>query len=69
MYRHIGFAKVFDNEDDAIKALSNGKIMKSDVIACNPELACSTAVITDGRYSGCTRGPAIGYVSPEALVT
>lgn len=25
------------------------------------------AVITDGRYSGCTSGPAIGYISPEAV--
>jgi dihydroxy-acid dehydratase len=24
------------------------------------------ALITDGRYSGATRGPAIGHVSPEA---
>ena len=25
------------------------------------------ALITDGRFSGSTRGPAIGYVSPEAF--
>lgn len=26
------------------------------------------AVITDGRYSGCTSGPAVGYISPETAV-
>jgi dihydroxy-acid dehydratase len=26
------------------------------------------AVITDGRYSGCTSGPAIGYISPESSI-
>jgi dihydroxy-acid dehydratase len=38
----------------------------SDAIACRKEFAKSTAVITDGRYSGYTRAPAIGYLSPEA---
>ncbi|MEG0615172.1 MAG: dihydroxy-acid dehydratase, partial [Oscillospiraceae bacterium] len=28
----------------------------------------SVALITDGRFSGATRGPAIGHVSPEAAV-
>jgi len=26
----------------------------------------STAIVTDGRFSGATRGPCIGHVSPEA---
>ena len=26
------------------------------------------ALVTDGRFSGSTRGPCIGYVSPEAAV-
>ena len=39
----------------------------SEIIAVNDALARTTAIITDGRYSGCTRGPAIGYVCPEAL--
>lgn len=38
----------------------------SDAIACRREFADTTAVITDGRYSGYTRAPAIGYLSPEA---
>ena len=29
-------------------------------------LHTSCAMITDGRYSGATRGPCIGHVSPEA---
>ncbi len=37
-----------------------------DIIAMDPVLEKSVAVLTDGRYSGCTRGPAIGYVCPEA---
>lgn len=28
----------------------------------------SVALITDGRFSGATRGAAIGHVSPEAAV-
>jgi dihydroxy-acid dehydratase len=31
-----------------------------------PELSNSTALITDGRFSGGTRGLSIGHVSPEA---
>ena len=32
----------------------------------NPELVASTALVTDGRFSGASRGPCIGHVSPEA---
>jgi dihydroxy-acid dehydratase len=38
----------------------------TEAIASNPLLATSTALITDGRFSGATRGPAIGHVTPEA---
>ena len=31
-------------------------------------LGNSVALVTDGRFSGSTRGPCIGYVSPEAFV-
>jgi len=31
-----------------------------------PELVSTVALVTDGRFSGATRGPAIGHVSPEA---
>ena len=33
---------------------------------CGMGLAKSVALITDGRFSGATKGPAIGHVSPEA---
>ena len=38
----------------------------TEAIASNPLLATSTALITDGRFSGASRGPAIGHISPEA---
>lgn len=38
----------------------------TEAIASDPELVSSTALITDGRFSGATRGPAIGHISPEA---
>ena len=28
----------------------------------------SVAVVTDGRFSGATRGPCIGHVAPEAFI-
>ena len=31
-------------------------------------LSDSTALITDGRFSGATRGPCVGHISPEAAV-
>ena len=31
-------------------------------------LTSTTALVTDGRFSGSTRGPGVGYVSPEAAV-
>ena len=34
-------------------------------ISCST-LAASIALITDGRFSGASKGPAIGHVSPEA---
>lgn len=38
----------------------------TEAIASDPRLSESIALITDGRFSGATRGPAIGHVSPEA---
>ena len=38
----------------------------TEAIASDPELVETIALITDGRLSGATRGPAIGHVSPEA---
>lgn len=39
----------------------------TEAIASDPELGKSIALITDGRFSGASRGPAIGHVSPEAV--
>ena len=89
MMKHEGPARVFDSEDDAIKAIYSGKVIKpGDVIViryegpkggpgmremlnptsaiCGMGLDTSVALITDGRFSGATRGASIGHVSPEA---
>ncbi|MEF3305951.1 dihydroxy-acid dehydratase [Paenibacillus sp. GYB003] len=39
----------------------------SELIASDPVLSKTTALVTDGRFSGATRGPCIGYLGPEAL--
>ena len=39
-----------------------------EAICSDPALASSVALITDGRFSGASRGPVIGHVSPEAAV-
>jgi dihydroxy-acid dehydratase len=88
MLQHVGPARIFDSEDDAIKAIYNGQINKGDVVVIRYEgpkggpgmremlsptsalagmgLDKEVALITDGRFSGATRGAAIGHVSPEA---
>lgn len=37
-----------------------------EAISSDPSLCASIALITDGRFSGASRGPVIGHVSPEA---
>lgn len=88
MLKHEGPARVFDGEEDAIKAIYDKKIHKGDVVVIryegpkggpgmremlNPTSAIAgmgldkdVALITDGRFSGATRGASIGHVSPEA---
>ena len=90
MMVHQGPAKIFDSEEDAMKAIMNKQIRKGDVVVIRYEgpkggpgmremlsptatiagmgLSESVALITDGRFSGATRGPCIGHVSPEAAV-
>lgn len=87
--RFEGRAKVFDSEEEGMKALLNGKIKAGDVVVIRYEgpnggpgmremlsptatiagmgLSESVALITDGRFSGGTRGPCIGHISPEAM--
>lgn len=81
-------ARPFNSEEEALKAVLEGKIKSGDAviiryegpkgsgmpemfytteaIASDPKISSSVALITDGRFSGATRGPAIGHVSPEA---
>jgi dihydroxy-acid dehydratase len=81
-------ARVFDAEDDAIKAILGGKIKAGDIVVIRYEgpkggpgmremlgptsaiagmgLDTTVALLTDGRFSGGTRGAAIGHISPEA---
>ena len=90
MMVHEGPARVFDSEDDAIKAIKGGEIVAGDVVVIRYEgpkgvpgmremlnptsaiagmgLGSSVALITDGRFSGASRGASIGHVSPEAAV-
>lgn len=38
----------------------------TEAISSDPELGVSIALLTDGRFSGASKGPAIGHISPEA---
>jgi dihydroxy-acid dehydratase len=90
MMVHEGPARVFDCEEDAIEAITGGKIKEGDVVIIRYEgpkggpgmremlrptsaiagmgLGSTVALITDGRFSGASRGASIGHVSPEAAV-
>jgi len=41
-------------------------LMTTETLLCDKRLNGAVALVTDGRFSGATRGPAIGHVSPEA---
>lgn len=38
-----------------------------EAISSDESLSSTVALITDGRFSGANRGPAIGHISPEAM--
>lgn len=40
----------------------------TEAISSDEELSASIALLTDGRFSGASKGPAIGHISPEAAV-
>ena len=87
--RFRGKAKVFDAEEGAFEAISNGQVIEGDVVVIRYEgpkggpgmremlavtaalvgqgLGQKVAMVTDGRFSGATRGLMIGHVSPEAM--
>lgn len=49
------------------KAAGMPEMLKATDAVCNKEeLNNSCALITDGRFSGATRGPSVGYILPEA---
>ncbi|MFH1034235.1 MAG: dihydroxy-acid dehydratase [Pseudomonadota bacterium] len=88
MLKHQGPARVFDNEEAAVEAVSQGLVNPGEVLVVRYEgpaggpgmremlaltslisggdLDGQVALITDGRFSGGSRGAAIGHVSPEA---
>jgi dihydroxy-acid dehydratase len=39
----------------------------SAILAADPALNTTTALVTDGRFSGAMKGPCVGHVTPEAL--
>ena len=43
-------------------------LMTTEAIVCDEDLNGHVSLVTDGRFSGATRGAAIGHVSPEAAV-
>jgi dihydroxy-acid dehydratase len=85
---HRGPARVFDCEEDAMKAVTGKNIRPGDVVVIRYEgprggpgmremlgvtgaivgegLGESVALLTDGRFSGATRGLMVGHVAPEA---
>src|SRR6059058_2523638 len=85
---HRGPARVFDREEEAMRAVTHGEIKSGDVVIIRYEgplggpgmremlgvtgaivgagLGETVALLTDGRFSGATRGLMIGHVSPEA---
>jgi len=88
MMKHEGPAKVYNSEEECVKAIFRGEVIEGDVVVIryegpkggpgmremlNPTSAISgmeiksVALITDGRFSGGTRGPCIGHISPEAM--
>lgn len=88
MLVHEGPARVFESEEEAIKAIYGKQINPGDVVVIRYEgpaggpgmremlsptsaiagagLDKEVALITDGRFSGATRGASIGHISPEA---
>jgi dihydroxy-acid dehydratase len=87
-FHHTGPARVFENEENAMAYVQEGRIESGDVIVIRNEgprggpgmremLGVTAAVVgagheddvallTDGRFSGATRGPMVGHVAPEA---
>ena len=85
---HRGPARIFDREEDAMRAVTHSEIKSGDVVVIRYEgprggpgmremlgvtgaivgagLGETVALLTDGRFSGATRGLMVGHVAPEA---
>lgn len=83
-----GTARVFESEDDAVKAVHSGDYSEGQVLIVRNEgpvggpgmremlgltaliygqgMGEKVALLTDGRFSGATRGMCIGHAAPEA---
>jgi len=81
MMRFRGKAICFDSEEEAIEGIMGGKVKPGSVVVIRPGmremlsptsalvgmgLGESVALVTDGRFSGGTRGACVGHVAPEA---
>ncbi len=85
---HRGPARIYNSEEEAMKAVTAKKIQAGDVVVIRYEgprggpgmremlgvtgalvgegLGETVALLTDGRFSGATRGLMVGHVAPEA---
>ena len=90
VFEFSGVAKVFNHEEDAMRAIENDVVVAGDVVVIRYEgpkggpgmremlaptsllvgkgLGKKCALITDGRFSGGTRGLCIGHITPEASI-
>ena len=90
VFEFEGKAKVFNHEEDAMKAIVDDVVVAGDVVVIRYEgpkggpgmremlaptsllvgkgLGKKCALITDGRFSGGTRGLCIGHICPEASI-
>jgi dihydroxy-acid dehydratase len=86
---HVGPARVFESEEEAMAAVTSGGISAGDVVVIRNEgpaggpgmremlavtaalvgegLGEEVALLTDGRFSGATRGLMAGHVAPESV--
>src|SRR5450631_736554 len=86
---HSGSARVFESEEEAMKAVTERTIESGDVLVIRNEgpaggpgmremlavtaalvgegLGEEVALLTDGRFSGATRGLMAGHVAPESI--
>ncbi|HTD09788.1 MAG TPA: dihydroxy-acid dehydratase [Solirubrobacteraceae bacterium] len=87
--KHVGPARVFDGEEDAMKAVLAHELKAGDVVVIRAEgpaggpgmremlsvtaaiigegIGADVALITDGRFSGASRGFMVAHVAPEAV--